>query len=79
MPQSEQKPGPDTVGETKRLRRGHWIVLGVAAIAGAIGFLVATALSDSTSCATGRSPVTFALLIGFTAALAAASGLPHRR
>jgi hypothetical protein len=60
-------------------RRGCIIIAVTSLIAGSVGYAVASTLASSTTCATGRSPITFALLLGFTAALAAASGLRMQR
>jgi hypothetical protein len=39
-----------------------------------MGYALALALGRATNCCAGRSPITFALLVGVTAAFAAASG-----
>ncbi|HEY5955217.1 MAG TPA: hypothetical protein VIV60_01640 [Polyangiaceae bacterium] len=74
----EREPEPSPVPRGWQ-GRNYAIVALASIFAGSVGYVVASALGYSTTCATGRSPLTFALLLGFTAALAAASGLRRQK
>jgi uncharacterized membrane protein YjjP (DUF1212 family) len=54
----------------------RWFVgIAVGVVASALGYVVSIGLGCSTTCSMGRSPLSLALLVGVTAALAAASGM----
>lgn len=75
-------PAPDLDPELSpiatRRRSPWWLAVAVGVGAGAIGYAFAFALGCSTGCGTGRSPLSFALFTGFTAAVAAASAARQR-